>query len=134
MSRAADASWLLERHPEWKGLRSFAAVTAWRTDKKSGAESHETRFYVSSLEPDPTAIPTSVRAHWGIENNLHWTMDVTFDEDRCRTRKDLSPLNLAVIRHTAFNILKADKTRGSLRRKRTRACIDPKFRTTLFAA
>jgi len=75
-----------------------------------------------------------VRAHWGIENNLHWTMDVTFDEDRCRTRKDLSPLNLAVIRHTAFNILKADKTRGSLRRKRTRACIDPKFRTTLFAA
>ena len=128
--RAADASWLVERHPEWKGLRSFAAVTARRIDKKSGAESFETRFYVSSLEPDSRVILAGVRGHWGIENNLHWTMDVTFDEDRCRTRKDLSPLNLAVIRHTAFNILKADKTPGSLRRKRIRACIDRKFRTT----
>jgi predicted transposase YbfD/YdcC len=75
-----------------------------------------------------------VRAHWGIENNLHWTMDVTFDEDRCRTRKDASPFNLAVIRHAGFNILHADTTRGSLRRKRLRACVDPNFRTALFAA
>jgi hypothetical protein len=61
-------------------------------------------------------------------------MDVTFDEDRCRTRKDASPLNFAIIRHTAYNILKADKTRGSLPRKRLRACIDPTFRSSLFAA
>ncbi len=52
-------------------------------------------------------------------------MDVTFDEDRCRTRKDDSPLNFAILRHTGYNILKADKTRGSLRRKRLRACVDP---------
>jgi len=75
----------------------------------------------------------AARAHWGVENNLHWTMDVTFDEDRCRTRKDDSPLNLAVIRHAGFNILKADKTPGSLQRKRLRACVDPLFRTQLFA-
>ena len=55
-----------------------------------------------------------MRAHWGIENNLHWTMDVTFDEDRCRTRKDASPMNFAVIRHSGYNILRADQTRGSL--------------------
>jgi len=61
-------------------------------------------------------------------------MDVTFDEDRCRTRKDASPLNFAIIRHTGYNLLSADKTRGSLRRKRLRACIDPAFRTKLFAA
>jgi predicted transposase YbfD/YdcC len=67
-------------------------------------------------------------------HNLHWTMDVTFDEDRCRTRKDASPLNFAIIRHTGYNILKADNTRISLRRNRLRACIDPKFRTKLFAA
>jgi hypothetical protein len=60
------------------------------------------------------------------------TIDATFDEDRRRTRKDLWLLNLSVIRHTASNILKADKTRGSLRRKRLRACIDPKFRTNPF--
>jgi len=132
--RVAEASWLAERHPGWKGLRSLAAVTAKRTDKKTGAESIETRFYITSLEPDPNAILASVRAHWGIENNLHWTMDVTFDEDRCRTRKDASPLNFAIFRHAGYNMLKADKTRGSLRRKRLRACIDPKFRIKLLAA
>ena len=132
--RAAEAGWLAARHPGWKGLRSLAAVTARRVDKKTGGESLETRFYIASLEPDPKAILAAVRAHWGIENNLHWTMDVTFDEDRCRTRKDASPLNFAIIRHTAYNILKADKTRGSLRRKRLRACIDPTFRSSLFAA
>jgi predicted transposase YbfD/YdcC len=132
--RAAEAGWLATRHPGWKGLRSLAAVTARRVDKKTGGESLETRFYIASLEPDPKAILAAVRAHWGIENNLHWTLDVTFDEDRCRTRKDASPLNLAIIRHTAYNILKADKTRGSLPRKRLRACIDPTFRSSPFAA
>ena len=67
---------------------------------------------------DPNAILAAVRAHWGIENNLHWTMEVTFDEDRCRTRKDASPLNFAIIGHTGYNILKADNTRASLRHKR----------------
>ena len=126
--RAAEARWLAERHPDWKGLRSVAAVTARRIDKKTGRASVETRYFITSLEPDPKAILAAVRAHWGIENNLHWTMDVTFDEDRCRTRKDASPLNFAVIRHAGYNLLKADKTRGSLRRKRLRACVDPALR------
>jgi hypothetical protein len=73
------------------------------------------------------------RAHWGVES-FHWTLDVTFDEDRRRTRKDASALNFAVIRHTGYNILRTDKTKGSLRRKRLRACIDPAFRTKLFAS
>jgi predicted transposase YbfD/YdcC len=131
--RAAEASWLAERHPDWKGLQSIAAVTARRIDKKTGADSIETRYYITSLKPDPKLILAAVRAHWGIENNFHWTLDVTFDEDRCRTRKDASPLNFAVIRHAGYNLLKADKTRGSLRRKRLRACVDPAFRTKLFA-
>jgi len=131
--RAAEASWLAERHPDWKGLRSIAAITARRIAKKTGRESLETRYYITSLEPDPKAIIAATRAHWGIEM-FHWTLDVTFDEDHCRIRKDASPLNFAVIRHTGYNILKADKTRGSLRRKRLRACIDPEFRTKLFAA
>lgn len=128
------AAWLAERHPEWKGLRALTAITARRIDKKSGAESLEARLYITSLEPDPKSILAAVRAHWRIENNLHWTMDVIFDEDRCRTRKDMSPRNLAAIRHAAFNILKADKTKGSLPRKRLRACVDPCFRTNLFVA
>jgi len=131
--RAAEAKWLAQRHPEWEGLRSVAAVTARRIDKKTGRESLETRYYITSLEPDPKAILAATRAHWGVES-FHWTMDVTFDEDRCRTRKDASALNFAVIRHAGYNILGADKSRGSLRRKRLRACIDPAFRTKLFAA
>jgi predicted transposase YbfD/YdcC len=131
--RAGKADWLAERHPDWKGLRSLAAVTARRINKKTGGESLETRYYITSLEPDPKAILAATRAHWGVES-LHWTLDVTFDEDRCRTRKDASALNFAVIRHTGYNLLSADKTRGSLRRKRLRACIDPAFRTNLFAA
>jgi len=130
---AAKADWLAERHPEWEGLRSVAAVTARRVDKKTGRESLETRYYITSLEPDPGAILAATRAHWGVES-FHWTLDVIFDEDRCRTRKDASALNLAVIRHTAYNIIRADKSKGSLRRKRLRACIDPAFRSNLFAA
>jgi predicted transposase YbfD/YdcC len=132
--RAAEAKWLAERHPEWKALRSLATVTARRIDKKTGRESLETRYFITSLAPDPKAILAAVRAHWGIENNLHWTMDVTFDEDRCRTRKDASALNFAVIRHAGYNILAADKSPGSMPRKLLRACIDPAFRTNLFPA
>jgi predicted transposase YbfD/YdcC len=131
--RASEAAWLAERHPDWKNLRSVAAVTARRIDKKTGCESIETRFYITSLDPDPKAILAATRAHWGVES-FHWTLDATFDEDRCRTRKDASALNFAVIRHTGYNILSADNTRGSLRRKRLRACVDPAFRTSLFAA
>lgn len=131
--RVAEAKWLAERHPGWEGLRSIAAVTARRIDKKTGRESLETRYYITSLEPDPRAILAATRAHWGVES-FHWTLDVTFDEDRCRTRKDASALNFAVIRHTGHNILKADTSKGSMRRKRLRACIDPTFRTNLFAA
>ena len=127
------SEWLAERHPEWKGLRSLAAVAARRIDKKTGCESLETRDYITSLEPDPKAILAATRAHWGVES-FHWTLDVTFDEDRCRTRKDASAINFAIIRHTGYNLLNADKTLGSMRRKRLRACIDPMFRSNLFAA
>jgi len=130
--RALDAQWLADLHPEWKKLRSLAEIEAVRIDKKTGAESRETRLYISSLEPDPKAILNAVRSHWGIENKVHWTLDVTFDEDRCRTRKNDSAINLAVIRHAALNILKADPSRGSLRRKRLKAAIDPHFRSSLF--
>ncbi len=94
-------------------------------------ESLETRYYTASLDPDPTGILAATRAHWGVES-FHWTLDVTFDEDHCRTRKDASAPNFAVIRHAGYNILGADRSRGSLHRKRLRASLDPTFRTKLF--
>jgi predicted transposase YbfD/YdcC len=132
-ARAADAAWLAERHPEWPDLRSIAAMTAVRTDKKTGAASTETRLYISSLPPDPAILLAASRSHWSIENNLHWQLDVTFREDECRTRKDHAALNLALMRHTALNLLKREPTRIPLKRKRLKAAINPEFRTKLLA-
>jgi predicted transposase YbfD/YdcC len=131
MARAADASWLAERHPQWAGLRSFAEVTRVQTDKKSGAVSKETRLYISSLPPDPSALLAASRQHWSIENNLHWTLDVAFREDECRTRKNHSPENLAILRHAALNMLKREPTKIPIKRKRVKAAINPAFRDAI---
>jgi predicted transposase YbfD/YdcC len=128
-----DIEWLRQLHPEWKNLRSIAAVRARRIHKKTGHISTETRFYITSLPPNPTPILEAIQAHWQIENNLHWQLDVTFNEDKCRVRKDNAPLNLAIIRHMAFNILKRDKSTLSLKRKRLKALMNENFRTNLLA-
>ena len=104
----ADIAWLQERH-DWKGLQSIIAVTAKREigDKVS----EETRYFISSLNAnDPKRLERVVRAHWAIENNLHWVLDIAFDEDSNRTRKGHSAANLAVIRHITLNLIKAEKT------------------------
>ena len=129
--RAADAAWLAERHPEWKGLASIVAVTARRTIKKTGATSTETRLYISSLPPDPVRLAAAVRAHWSVENNLHWVLDVAFREDECRTRKDHSARNLAMIRRAVLNLLRRETSKLSLKRKRLKAAMSPAFRATV---
>jgi predicted transposase YbfD/YdcC len=121
------------RHPDWINLRSIAAVTSKRIDRKTGHIALETRLYITSLAPDPAAILAATRAHWGIENNLHWQLDITFNEDQCRTRKDFSPLNLSIVRHMVFNILKRDDSKLSLKRKRLKASVNPAFRSQLLA-
>jgi len=130
----ADArSWLAERHPGWTSLNSVAQITATRTDKKTGETSTETRLYISSLPPEPNAILKASRAHWSIENNLHWQLDVTFREDACRTRNDHAPLNFAIMRHVAFNMLKRDGARMSIKRKRLKAAMNQDFRRAILA-
>jgi predicted transposase YbfD/YdcC len=130
--RIGDVAWLAERHPEWKGLRGIVEIATVRSDKKTGEQGREVRHYITSLPPDPALMLHAVKSHWGIENGLHWVLDVTFDEDRCRTRKNHSALNLAVIRHVAPNLLRANPSKGSIRKKRLRACADPNFRTAIF--
>lgn len=73
--------------------------------------SEETRYFISSLDAnDPQRLERVLRAHWAIENNLHWVLDIAFDEDSNRTRKGHSAANFAVIRHIALNLIKAEKT------------------------
>lgn len=128
-----DIGWLRERHPLWQGLRSIVEINATRTDKKSGVTSTETRYYISSLEPNARHILNAVRAHWRIENNLHWQLDVTFDEDRCRMRKDHAALSFAIIRRFALNMLKREPSKTSIKRKRLKASMNPAFRKILIA-
>jgi predicted transposase YbfD/YdcC len=130
---AADAKWLAKRHPDWPSLTSIVAVRARRTNKKSGAVSCETRLYIASLPPDPEALADAIRAHWSIENNLHWTLDVAFHEDQCRIRKDHAPQNLAMIRRIALNMLKREPSKMPVKRKRLKAMLDTEFRSSIFA-
>lgn len=88
----------------------------------------EVRFYLSSLASNAEKIAGAIRSHWGIKNSLHWTLDVTFSEDKSRIRKDHSPENFALLRRLAINLLKQEKTfKGSLKMKRYLAGMDNNY-------
>lgn len=92
---------------KWANLQTGSRIRAqrWIGNEKSS----EDRYPIASLS-GATCLLKAVRSHWGIENELHWTLEVAFDEDRCRVRKDHGPENLAVRRHLALNLLKQEKT------------------------
>ena len=76
----------------------------------SGQVSVETRYYISSLESDAQRFLQAIRSHWGIENRVHWVLDVSFREDESRVRTGNVPGNLAIVRHMAPNLLRQDRT------------------------
>lgn len=87
-----------------------------------GKTSIETSYYISSLDRDAQKIARAIRGHWHIENSLHWILDMTFDEDRCRIRKDNAPENMATLRHIVLNMIKQERSfNGSIQRKRLKA-------------
>ncbi|WP_445354469.1 ISAs1 family transposase [Microbulbifer sp. EKSA008] len=92
---------------QWHGLRSVIAVQAKRT--VDGRTSCETRYYISSLEPCSAELNHIIRSHWGVENSLHWILDVVFREDDSRFRSGNAPENMAILRHSALNQLQAAK-------------------------
>ena len=116
-SPAADA--LGELADAWAGLVSVGQVIA--ITRRDGKETSEVRYHISSLTPGVKRFAQAVRGHWTIENSLHWVLDVVFDEDRSRIRKDHGPDNFALLRRFAISLIKQDTTPGSVRRKRKRA-------------
>ena len=93
---------------EWKGLNSIGMVESER--HVNGKISIERRYYISSLDNQAKRFANAVRAHWGIENSVHWVLDVAFREDESRARKGYSSENLSAVRHIAANLLRNEKT------------------------
>jgi predicted transposase YbfD/YdcC len=92
----------------WKGLQTLAMIVS---ERRLGEQVEiKTRYFISSRKMDAKAFLKAKRSHWAIENGLHWVLDVVFQEDRSRVRKDHAPENLAVLRHMAVNMLKQDKS------------------------
>jgi len=91
------------------------------SSEEAGKTRHETRFYISSIRANAEFMAEAIRQHWGVENGLHWVMDMVFRDDECRIRKDNSPANFTTIKHMASNILRLSKAKGSMRSKRHEA-------------
>lgn len=110
----------------WAGLRSVAKVESQRT--MNGKTTTECRYFLSSLPADAKKVLSAVREHWGIENCLHWVLDMAFAEDCSRVHKDHAPQNLATLRHLALNLLRQEKTdKNGVKARRLRAGWDNDF-------
>jgi len=119
---------------KWPGLQSVIVVETIRMAHQHAPVTSDHRFYLSSLVRSATSFVTMIRQHWDIENKLHWSLDVTFNEDRCRIRKDHAPENVVALRHIALNLLRQEHSRPmSLRQKRLLCGLDEHYLLTVLS-
>lgn len=114
---------------DWPGLASIAKVSSTRTCK--GKTTSEVRYYLCSFSAQAEQLLSVVRSHWEIENKLHWTLDVVFAEDAHSYRDRRGAENMSIMRKFAFNLLKNEPSKGSLKGKRKRAAWDDEFRASV---
>lgn len=121
----------LQGAEKWAGLRSVAAVECERT--VAGQTTVQRRYFISSLKADAALIAASVRAHWGIENSLHWVLDVTFGEDESRSRSGDSAENLATLRRLTHAMIKRENpnSKKSVNQRRFEAGLSTDYLQTL---
>jgi len=116
----------LPKKEDWKNLKSIVCVYSTREIK--GKISEERRYYISSLPSDPNLQAKAIRTHWGIENKVHWMLDVGFQEDKLKAKAGNIAENLAVIRHICLNLLKQDKsTKAGIANKRIKAVTNESY-------
>lgn len=113
------------------GLTAIGRIDSWRR-VEAGSATKTARYFLLSRKLSATQLLKIVRGHWGIENNLHWILDVVFAEDRSRSRLDHAPENLAVLRKLALNMLQASPYKASMRRKMLHAAWNDQFLLSLF--
>jgi predicted transposase YbfD/YdcC len=111
---------------EWRGLQSIVMI---QTERQLGDKTTVSRrYFISSLRSDAERLLQAVRGHWGIENKVHWVLDIAFREDDCRIRKGYSAENFAVLRHIALNLLRRETSaKRSIKGKRMKAALDEKY-------
>jgi predicted transposase YbfD/YdcC len=126
-----DVTWLQERH-DWPGLKAVVVVESSR--ELGDKIERETRFYITSLVLLANLLGPIVRAHWAIENSLHWVMDMIFRDDECRVRTDHAPANFATIKHMAHNLIRRAPGKDSLRLRRKVAAWDDDFLASIINA
>lgn len=123
----------IDEAANWEGMASLAMVktTRWEGEKCS----QKTRFYISSLnKPTAQQMAKHIRGHWSIENNLHWQLDMTFNEDASKAIKDNAPENLNTIRKMALQLLSRESSyKASMKRKRKKAARDDNYLMTLLS-
>lgn len=119
-----DLHWLPDA-PSWPGMKSICMVESTR--KVNGKECVEYRYYISSLSDDVEKIGKAIRNHWGVENSLHWVLDVTFGEDDCRIRKGNAAENFSVLRRISLNLFKREPSKRSIKRKSLLASLNFDF-------
>lgn len=122
------AGQLIEQFPEWTGLKSLGVAIGYRLDKKSGKQSLDYRYYISSAQLTKERFAESVRSHWGIENSLHWVLDATMNEDDCPIYRNNGAEIMACMRHIAINMLRSETSRkASIRRKQKIAAMSSSY-------
>lgn len=114
----------------WSGLKSIGMVVSKREDKNSGKVSEQRRYYLNSIT-DVELFANAVRSHWGVENRLHWVLDVVFREDDSRIRKGDCPAVFNILRQLANNMLRRMDSKLSIKARRFQAALDDDFRTNV---
>jgi predicted transposase YbfD/YdcC len=124
---------VLHQIDHWAGGQTIVMVKRFR--QLWNQTTVETMFYLSSLPCDIGRIAPAIRTHWGIENQLHWVLDVTFGEDACRIRTGHGPDNFALLRRLAISVLNQETSKKrSLRQKSKRAAMSPDYMLTVLTA
>jgi predicted transposase YbfD/YdcC len=127
---STDIDWLQHSH-KWPGLACIGKVT--RTRETTAGTTLETAYYLLSKAVSAKRFNQVVRSHWGIENRLHWRLDVVMNEDQDRNRMDNGPYNLAILRHMALNVMQQEGSKGSLRGKFKKAAWNNAYLRRLLA-